>query len=193
MCPTGVIPCATSWDGFGRKGPGRCRTGAQRRLKKCTFDLFLTLQHRPKHWGQQMRHQDGNKALKRCCPGAGLSPGPCQGQGSLQALALLQQSPSLLSLAPRNDPLTASEMLLPVETQKRFRGQISRQGGCALSWSPSVPRLLSQRCSSRQGITRQSPPANTASAGRAWSFLRATCQPSSPNPGGKKTPLAVVI
>lgn len=104
--------------------------------------------------------------------------------------------PHLLSLSPRSDLFQASEMLLAMETQKRFPGEVSWQGGCVLLWSPEgwplrvhapVPALPTpagnhQLCR----VGRQCPTANTASAGRAWSFLGERCQPSTPNPGGKK-------
>lgn len=79
--------------------------------------------------------------------------------------------PHLLSLSPRSDLFQASEMLLAMETQKRFPGEVSWQGGCVLLWSPEgwplrvhapVPALPTpagnhQLCR----VGRQCPTANT--------------------------------
>lgn len=90
---------ATSWVDFGKEGHDLCRIWAQRKLKTWGFLNLFLLSSTHLNYGTADETLRQKPCPEKHRPGAGLPPGPCAyshclcGQGSLQPLALLQQSP----------------------------------------------------------------------------------------------------
>lgn len=137
-----------------------------------------------------MRHRDANPAgLAWGCPREPVpTAAACGVRAHFSLWLCCRKVPRPLALPPRSDLVKAPEMLLAVEPQGWFLGQVSWQDGRAPSWSPEDGSLLAHApipgiaCPGRMAPAPQGWGGWAVDAGKRCPTANSLHEPGEPGP-----------